>query len=221
MWRLGGKESDFRLPEQAQFNFQHHARIHGQNDTHTIISFLDNSKGEDDDDRIPPRPYSAGLILALNTVSMEGTVVAEYAHPYHDYTRKRGSAHVLPNGNVFMVWADDILISEHAPNGTVLMEANILPHLDSYRSYKFEWVGRPLDPPNVYSAAFFAGANVSTMVYVSWNGATEVKRWALHESTGKDESGSLLDTVNKKGFETVMQYDGCVLQTQQLAKGMH
>lgn len=205
IWRIGGNHSDFALPKEAQFHFQHHGRVHVQNETHIVISLLDNSKRGPRDDH-PARKHSAGLILALDTTAMTGQLVAEYPYPHEAHSWKRGSAHLLPNGNAFMCWADDMHISEHAADGRLLMEAHVLPHLDTYRSYKYEWIGEPVTPPDVYSSAFLAGSNVSTIVYVSWNGATEVTQWKLYDGTGA--SKRLLVTTERKGFETMMTYDG-------------
>ena len=210
VWRIGGAISDFDLPSEAQFNFQHHARVHSQNDTDVIISLMDNSKSTPNKNEVSHRSHSAGIILALHPNTMKGELIGEYPHPHGDgsYTHKRGSAHVLPNGNVLMGWADDILISEHAPDGRVLMEAHIKPSLDSYRCYKYEWVGQPLEPPNLYSAAYVSGTDTRTMAYVSWNGATEVAHWDLYESDVDGVLGKRLLSAKRKGFETVMTYEG-------------
>lgn len=205
VWRIGGNQSDFALPKEAEFHFQHHGRVHVQNGTHIVISLLDNSKRGPRDDH-PARKHSAGLVIALDTIAMTGELIAEYAYPHEAHTWKRGSMHLLPNGNAFMCWAEEMHISEHAADGRLLMEAHVLPHLDTYRAYKYEWIGQPLTPPDVYSSAFLTGSNVSTIVYVSWNGATEVAQWKLYE--GERATKRLLTSAERKGFETVMTYDG-------------
>ena len=214
VWRLGGLKSDFEFGPEAEFNFQHHARVHSQNDTHTIISLFDNSKHSDQESEIATRPTSAGLILALDTVNMKVDLVAQYKHPEGEHTWKRGSAHVLPNGNVFMNWADDTRISEHAPDGKVLMEAKFKAALDSYRAYKYEWVGRPAHPPNVYSAAFVSGNHTSTMIYVSWNGDTEAVKWNFYKTDAAGKKKQFLGAEARHGFETSMEQDGYVLPTR-------
>lgn len=200
--------SDFDLPIEAKFNFQHHARVHGQNKTHIIISLLDNTRGPRDDERYPPRPYSAGLILSLDTVAMTGQLLGEYPHPYKGRTTKRGSAHLQPNGNMLMCWSNNVLISEHTPHGRVIMEGNVLPELDEYRAYKFSWVGEPLDPPDVSSAAFVSGNTTYTMAFVSWNGATEVFKWKLYAYDVKTGYETPLVAAKKRGFETSLVYEG-------------
>ena len=201
-------KSDFELPVEARFNFQHHARVHSQNKTHIIMSLMDNSRKPSDTDEYTARLYSAGLILSLDTNEMQGQLIGEYPHPYGGKINKRGSAHVMPSGNVLMGFADNILVSEYTPDGRLIMEGNILPKLDSYRSYKFEWVGEPLEPPTVYSAAFLSGNTTYTMVYASWNGATEVATWKFYELDTNSGSERLLDSAPKKGFETSLTHRG-------------
>lgn len=208
VWRIGGKKSNFDLPKEARFNFQHHARVHDHNGSHITLSLMDNSKDPTDDDIFTPRSYSAGLLLSLDTVAMTGQLIGEFPHPYMGRIHKRGSAHLQPNANMFMGWADNILLSEHAPDGRKLMEANILPKLDSYRSYKFSWVGEPLTPPDVYSAAFVSGNTTYTMASVSWNGATEVTKWKLYAVDGEGGSEKLLAKTKKTGFETDLTVEG-------------
>jgi hypothetical protein len=208
VWRLGWTTSDFELPDEAHFSNQHHARVHDHNDTHIVISLMDNSKSSSVTDVRTPRPYSAGLILALNKMTMTGRLMGEFPHPYRSRTLKRGSADLQPNGNMLMGWADNILISEHAPDGRVLLEANILPDLDSYRCYKFSWIGEPLAPPDVYSAAFVSGNTTYTTVSVSWNGATEIKRWELYEVEAESGSRNFLTKMKRAGFETDLIVEG-------------
>ena len=56
-------------------------------------------------------------------------------------------------------------------------------------------MGRPPNPPDA--------AVVDNVVYVSWNGATEVKQWALFGGTDSDEFDSLasMSNITKNGFE--------------------
>jgi hypothetical protein len=102
IWRLhghGGERSDFEM-RNLNFSRQHHARIREQNETHTIISFLDNAVGAD------PQPatteWSRGLLVALREDTMNAEIIASYGHPHKGQTYRRGSYQTLPNGNVFM-----------------------------------------------------------------------------------------------------------------------
>jgi hypothetical protein len=69
--------------------------------------------------------------------------------------------------------------------------------VQSYRTYKSPWVGKPSTNPDVFACK---GAN-GTVVYMSWNGATEVQRWTVF---GGAQNGTLEEVarVKKSGFET-------------------
>ncbi|KXT10724.1 hypothetical protein AC579_1837 [Pseudocercospora musae] len=209
IWRLGGHKNDFDA-SNVNFSRQHDVRCRSQNETHTIITLMDNAKGED-----PKRPtsaYSRGLQLSLNTVNMTAKIISHHRHPDLGYTNRRGSYQLLPNNNVFMGWSERSLHSEHAPDGQLLMQARMLPEwLGSYRSFKFPFVGRPLDPPDVLSHAFTSAENSTMMnVYVSWNGATEVASWNLHrtDASGRAGATSLIASQMRTGFETTISFDG-------------
>lgn len=88
------------------------------------------------------------------------------------------------------------------------MHSNVRANIDSYRAYKFPWVGQPKHPPTVYSAASVAGDDIYTTVYVSWNGATEVARWVLYKSDVVGNGLKRLKKEKRKGFETEIKYNG-------------
>ena len=210
IWRLGGLQSDFDMGG-LKFSRQHNIRFRGHNGTHIMISFLDNAKGRDSQE--PTHEFSRGLLIALDEKEMIATVVAEYNHPdgAGNYAPKRGSYQALPNGNVFMGWSSQALQSEHVADGTIVMEARLLPGwLGSYRNYKFPFVGRPLSLPTVYSAAYGNEDKESarTIVHVSWNGATEVATWNFYKTIASDEVRELIGSMHRTGFETMLKCDG-------------
>ena len=108
------------------------------------------------------------------------------------------------------------LISERSPDGRILMEASWKLELKSYRSYKFNWVGRPNQPPDVYaeakklSQADGVSETRQTVVYVSWNGATEVSRWNLYKTIADGQARDLVASVPRQGFEANLTYNGLV-----------
>lgn len=209
VWRLGGVKSDFQQHRNAKFSRQHHARVHSQNKTHTVVSLFNNALGTGNNER-PSNSHSCGLVLELDTVVMTAQAISIFDHPRGGFTNSRGSNQVLPNGNGFVGWAYHTLISEHASDGRILMEARLKKNIHTYRAYKFQWVGHPPHPPNVVSAAFVAGNHTSTIAYVSWNGATEVRRWNLYQTDERGSTKRFLSSVAKKGFETRLSYEGYV-----------
>ena len=203
-------KSDFSGTDEAKFSRQHHARVQGQNETHQVVTLFDNAKGTGSNE-VASHDHSRGLLLALDMDMMKAELVAAYDHPHHAITNSRGSNQVLPDGNVFMCWAYHTLVSEHSPDGTVLMEAKLKKNIHTYRAYKFEWVGHPPQPPNVYSAAFVAGFDTSTIVHVSWNGATEVATWNIYQTDLEGKGRKLLASTPRHGFETNVTYAGYVV----------
>jgi hypothetical protein len=63
----------------------------------------------------------------------------------------------------------------------------------NYRGLRFPWVGRPLDRPRL--------ALAPTGLYVSWNGATEVRAWELRSGPTADR-GQTSARRPRAGFET-------------------
>lgn len=211
VWRLGGKKSDFQIEGEAKFSRQHHARYREQNETHTIISVFDNAHGSGAKiTEHPTNKISRGLVLSLrtDTIPMTAELLHHYDHPRDDVTNSRGSLSYLPNGNVFMGWTYSSRQSEHAADGRLLMEARFKHGAaHSYRNYKYEWVGRPAHPPDVHSAAVEMSDNTSTVVHVSWNGATEVANWNLYKTNPIGSAKQLVASTPRQGFESVLTYD--------------
>ena len=202
VWRFGGQKNDFEFDDH--FSSQHDARVRSQNETHTILSVLDNAFRP----AIPEtNEFSRGLLMSLNTDTMTAEVLEKYKHPLRELVDGRGSYQALPNGNVFMGFTEHAFQSEHAHNGTVLMQAKLRPNLKSYRNYKFPWVGHPTQPPDVYSVAFVAENEdtYNTNIYMSWNGATEVDTWNVYKVHPKGKNELVANTA-RRGFETAITY---------------
>ena len=210
VWRLGGKNSDFKLGKQVLFSAQGHARVQTQTETHTTISLIDNAILNSD----TTNDQSRGLLLVLRTdrTPMTAEVVARYNHPHGEHAINQGDFQILPNGNAFLGWRDQALQSEHTPDGKVVLEANLLPQLYSYRNFKLPWVGHPKEPPDVRAESIKTeSGEINTVVHVSWNGATEVAAWSLYKATkGGKKEVKLVQKAQRNGFETAFTYFGYV-----------
>lgn len=204
LWRFGGKQSDFAF--QGHFSGQHDARIVAHDGTYTVISILDNA--------IRPglqpttNDHSRGMLIGLHTDTMVASVLQTYTHPHGGYAVGRGNLQMLGNGNAFLGWWMQGLISEYTSDGRLLMDASWLPRLKSYRSYKFDWVGHPAEPPDVVARSAWIEGRMQTMIYVSWNGATEVDQWVVYKASGDDGPRKRLAAFKRTGFETAFKYDG-------------
>lgn len=130
--------------------------------------------------------------------------------------------HFLPNGNAFVGWATRSQISEHSPSGQLLMTALFkTSHGGSYRTYKQPWVGRPAQPPDVKAVAAptsQSSTNLTTVVHVSWNGATEVDTWTLYHSNRFGNITQQIAVLFRKSFETKFVVAGYPQHIQIVAK---
>ncbi|KAB8202298.1 ASST-domain-containing protein [Aspergillus parasiticus] len=206
IWRLGGEKSDF--VQDFTFSKQHHVRFVESNATHTTISFLNNASDEAEQEE----DTSAALIVQLHTsVSpMTAKVIERYSRPDGDLTRLRGSVQKLSNGNVFVGWSERGYQSEHSPEGEVLMEARFASsRFSTYRSYKFDFTGRPSAPPDVVSSVYGTDeTDLTTIFHVSWNGATGVASWNFYARVNQDGMPVLVGNTTKLDFETMYIADG-------------
>jgi hypothetical protein len=186
LWRLGGKRSDFTLGRGARFEWQHDVREHA----HGLVSLFDNAAAPQEE------PQSRALLLALDTKRMHASLEHAYTHrPDRVLSHFLGDAQLLDNGDVFVGWGGAPYVTEFTRSGAIAFDAR-LPHGgQSYRAFRFPWVGRPVDRP-----ALAARANE---VHASWNGATEVASWQLLQgaTASELERGPL---VPRTGFETVL-----------------
>lgn len=217
IWKLHGQQKEDGEWDMGDLKFsrQHNVRFRGFDGTHEFISILDNASGDGNDDQKPTHGRSRGLVISLkvNDRTKEARIVSSVEHPYGvgSYAPRRGNYQVLPNDHIFVGWSEQATHSEHAPDGRLLMSASLrTEYLGTYRSYKFPFVGRPSEPPTAVSAAYASKSrnSTTTMVHVSWNGATEIDYWNLYKTT---ETGDRMVKIFKKkkgGFETALAWDG-------------
>jgi hypothetical protein len=188
-WRLGGRRSDFAMGDGTAFAYQHHARRQADG---TITLF---------DDQSPPATgKSRAIALRVDETQMAVTLVRAFSHPLGLVAGSQGNAQQTPNGNTFVGWGAQPYFSEFAPDGTLAFDVAFPAAMQSYRSFRFPWTGRPVERPAVAAAS---GPDGSMTVYASWNGATDVASWdALAGS-----SAATLDVVGtapRDGFETAI-----------------
>ena len=213
IWRLGGKQTDFKMIDNLNFTRQHNIRFRGYNGTHTIVSILDNALGEDKQG--VSWPFSRGLFLALDETSdpMTAQIITQYDHPEGEghHSNRRGNLQVLPNGNILMGWSARGQMSEHLPDGTMVLRSYFTTHwLGTYRSYKFEYTGWPSKRPDVAAETVDVSydGGTKTVIYASWNGATEVAEWIYFKTNPLGHHEVTLGSIKRDGFETNLTYDG-------------
>lgn len=156
---------------------------------------------------------SSAQLIRLDHTTMKASLIQKWDRPDGQLSHLRGNMQILPDTNIFVGWsANDGYVSEHSADGDVLMEARFLSdRLSTYRAYKFfGFRGRPQHPPTVKAIVHSTSASECvTLVYVSWNGATDVAYWNFYTSKHNEPEGFVYSgRKNKTGFETVYSYGG-------------
>ena len=176
LWRLGGKQSDFKFGPGAPFGLQHDARVLPDG----TITIFDNSANP------PLRKHSRAIRLKLE--GKRATLVSAFTHPEGLLSATQGGMQALPTGNTFVGWGSRRWFTEYDAAGNVVLDGRIAAGNDSYRAYRFDWTGMPDAKPKVVTK--------DKITYVSWNGATGVVNW---EVDGKLIPSSGFETVIPKG----------------------
>src|SRR5262249_47502897 len=112
----------------------------------------------------------------------------------------QGSMQVLADGRVLVGWGNLPYFSEFAADGTLLLDGQFPVGDQSYRAFTANWTGHPADQPAVAARVNPAGGSV---VYASWNGATEVDTGTVRAG----RTGNALARVGaqrRSGFETMI-----------------
>jgi hypothetical protein len=187
LWRLGGKRSSFELGREVRFGWQHDA----QRQPDGTLTLFDNAAAP------KLRKQSRGLVLRLDMKRMRATLLRQFVHNPPIVAVDQANMQRLPNGNFFIGWGHEPWFTEFGPRGKIVFDGRFgRGRMDSYRAYKFRWTGRPKVPPDV--------AVDDDTVYVSWNGATEVRKWQLLAGPEKNRLRPVR-TVSKTHFETAIR----------------
>ncbi|HEY5274405.1 MAG TPA: arylsulfotransferase family protein [Acidimicrobiales bacterium] len=188
--RLGGKKSDFALGPGVEFYWQHHSRRQ-PNGTITVF----------DDGATPAKEgQSRGLVLRLDDAAKTIALDKAYTHPAHLLTDFEGSVQVLPDGHVFIGWGALPYFSEFDADGKLIFDGRLPTNVQSYRAFRANWTGRPLEAPAVATATDSFG---NVVVYMSWNGATELASWQVLMGKGAGPMRPV-GSAEKESFETTV-----------------
>ncbi|KAK6430376.1 hypothetical protein LTR95_013473, partial [Oleoguttula sp. CCFEE 5521] len=146
------------------------------------------------------------------------TASSRFSHPYwvrvlNSYTNhlaprssSQGSLQLLtsPFPHLVMGHGINAMVSTFHPNGTLICDLRFSASsawekadVQSYRAYEYEgWVGKPKWKP--------AAKRKGGKVWVSWNGATEVRSWVLQAWDEREGRWREVLEVEKTGFETTI-----------------
>ncbi|MHB1469597.1 MAG: arylsulfotransferase family protein, partial [Solirubrobacteraceae bacterium] len=197
-WTIGGRKSSYKLAEGAQFSWQHDAKLHPGG----IVTMFDDACCQltGGGSYVTASKPSRGLILKLNESTHTASMVAEYGAGYGLESDYMGSLQELSNGNVFVGFGSKPYLSEFTKSGKPVLEGK-LPGSDlSYRALVGQWKGFPSTQPA--GAARTHGGR--TVVYASWNGATEVTGWRVLGGDGGAPSKTIAQ-AGKSDFETAIE----------------
>lgn len=192
LWRLNGKRSDFAMGLGTVTRYQHDARVLPSGDLTVFDNATAGGQG--------PLPPSRGIVVRLDFERMTASLVRQYIHPERLTTPAQGNMQALPNGNVFIGWGDLPVCSEFAADGTLLFDARLPSGDYSYRAYRFPWTGHPVEAPAIVIEPAEQG---ELIVYVSWNGATEVARWQVLAGSDPNQLRPA-GAAARTGFETAI-----------------
>ena len=187
--RIGGKHSEVKLASGATTAFQHDATML-ENGT---ISIFDNGG-------VPKvQPQSLGLVVSVNPVTKTDTLVAQFAHPTALSSGSQGDIQQLPGGDMLVGWGAEPYFSEFNASGQLLFDGHMHGSYESYRTYRFPWVGTPSTAPAIAAVP----ANAKVTVYASWNGASKVTSWRVLAGPSP-KALSPVATAADGGFETAI-----------------
>ncbi len=189
IWRLNGKRSDFDVPEDGGLLLaapRARARGIGAHDLRQ---------------RRHQRPRVAGDAAATSTRTEAGLAQAGVPAPGEvpglDARQRAGPAR---RQRVRRLGRAAVLLASSQPDGELLVDGQFESETRSYRTFLTDWTGRPTDKPAVVARANTGGG---FLVYVSWNGATEIDHWTV--LAGSDPA-SLQPVASQawSGFETTI-----------------
>jgi hypothetical protein len=156
---------------------------------------------------------NAEKVHDINGTSTSHTVrvIQSYENPLSVRSSSQGSVQILPPSSsnqdpkVLVGYGLNAVWTEFSSNGTVLCDAHYgsitsweRGDIQSYRIYKFPWTGYPTNPPKVEIS------DDDFEIYVSWNGATEVKTWVLQcsdKASTEERNWEDAVKVEKRDFE--------------------
>jgi Arylsulfotransferase (ASST) len=188
VWALGGKHSTFRNGPGANFSWQHDAMMQPNGD----IMLFDNGAGYK-----RTESQSRGMRIRLNTSKRQATLVRQYPHSPPVLSVSEGSVQRLSNGNVFVGFGNNPVFAEYTQAGKQFWTGGFRSPVQFHRAFRLPWSGQPAGVP--YAAA--SPTSSGTVVYASWNGATNIASWRVLAGPSPGTLGAVASR-GFNGFET-------------------
>jgi hypothetical protein len=216
IWRLGGPYSSFKLGEDVEFGFQHHARyLPSPGKNRESISLFDNSVDGSEsagggNKEVQIYPYSRGKYFELDFATMTSPPIQAFRPPEDLLVKSQGLLQTLPNNNVLINWGSGGAITEYDQDGTPIFHSFLdsvflQENVQNYRAFRYNWTGYSDETPAV--VAISSPKLGVADIYVSWNGDTQTRGWRFYTVNKKGKS-ILVGQKQRTGFETVLRISG-------------
>jgi hypothetical protein len=193
IWTLGGKQSQLQMGPGAQFSWQHDARQHSD----SLVTVFDNGTNGP----VKTESQSRGLVLEVDESRRKVMVRNSYVSPQRLSAGAMGSVQLLSPDRVLVGWGVQSHTIEYDSDGKALVDIALPAGMYSYRGLWFPWEGTPHHRPAVATARDRNSG--ATIIYASWNGATEVTGWQVAAGSRRDDLRPL-GIAPSRGFETMI-----------------
>ena len=163
--------------------------------------------------------HTEGMFMNVNLATREVSSLRALHDPEDEiYSVSQGNTQILPGEHAVMGYGSNPKIKEYNWNGTCVMTAQFGEDgvVASYRAYRSPWVGIPTTAPDVFSCVDHT--HNSTNIFMSWNGATENKKWRVFGGATKNDLRPVA-VAPKTGFETNATIKGALKYVRVEAHG--
>lgn len=201
VWRFGGEQSDFTFDDPTEApSYQHDARLLPDG----RLSVFDN--GNEHDPQV-----SRGAIYEIDEEAMTARLVEDLRSDPPVFGDAMGSNIRLDNGHQLVYYGSNPVVTEF-DEGEPVFNAAFDEGIVSYRVDRTDdWHGRPEGGPDVAvrsgpgaEAAEGLAEDGTGRIYMSWNGATDVRGWFVQAGTDADELVPV-GFARRTGFETAAE----------------
>jgi hypothetical protein len=186
-WILGGRRSNFKFGTGARFAWQHDVRRRADG----ALTIFDNSASP------AVAKQSRAIALKVDTGTRTARLLSARVHPRGLLAATQGNYQSFAGGGGLVGWGSQRYLTEYDAAGRLLWDARLSVGYESYRAYRFAWVGRPTTLPKAYARRTSRGMDV----FASWNGATEVATWQVLGGSSR-RTLAPIGRGERSGFET-------------------